>query len=376
MPEILRLIAFAVGLSLISYTLFSAIRTFVLPRSARDLLTGLVFRNMRRLFDLRTKKAQTYKERDEIMALFAPISLFILPLVWLVMVLFGYMAMFWALGVEGWQAAFTVSGSCLLTLGFATVSGLPQTMLAFSEAAIGLLVVALLIAYLPTMYSCFQKREAAVSMLEVRAGSPPSAVEMLKRFHRIEHFEKLNALWENWEIWFVDLEESHTSLAPLSFFRSPHPEHSWVTAAGTVLDAAALANSVLDRPRDGQAALCLRAGFLSLRRIADSFNIDYNPNPQPDDPISIARQEFEIACDDLAATGLALIADRDQAWLDFSGWRVNYDTVLLALAAITMAPEAPWSSDRSLLRPRRSYFKSRKSRQSDTPPALPLQKKK
>ena len=102
-----------------------------------------------------------------------------------------------------------------------------------------------------------------------------------------------------------------------------------------------------------QADLCIRAGYLALRRIADFFQIAYNANPQPGDPISISRDEFDAACDELARHGVPLKADRDQAWRDFAGWRVNYDTVLLALAAITMAPYAPWSSDRSLLPARR-----------------------
>jgi hypothetical protein len=106
-------------------------------------------------------------------------------------------------------------------------------------------------------------------------------------------------------------------------------------------------------PVDPQADLCIRAGFIALRRIADFFRVPHNPNPQPGDPISISREEYDLACDQLAAAHVPLKADRDQAWRDFSGWRVNYDTVLLALAAITMAPYAPWSSDRSLLPARR-----------------------
>ena len=102
-------------------------------------------------------------------------------------------------------------------------------------------------------------------------------------------------------------------------------------------------------PRDPQAQLCIRAGFIALRRIADFFNVVYNKDPKPDDPISVSRYEFDAVCDQLAEKGVPLKADRDQAWRDYAGWRVNYDTVLLALAAITLAPYAPWSSDRSLL---------------------------
>jgi hypothetical protein len=158
----------------------------------------------------------------------------------------------------------------------------------------------------------------------------------------------LGILWTSWEAWFVDIEESHTSLAALSFFRSPQPHRSWVTAAGAVLDAASLVLSAVDIPRDTQADLCIRAGYLALRYIASFFRISYNPDPAPTDPISITKKEFDAACDELAEVGVPLKPDREQAWRDFAGWRVNYDTVLLALAELTMAPPAPWSSDRRL----------------------------
>ena len=282
------------------------------------------------------------------MAFYAPVSLLALPVVWLGLVLIGYMGMFWALGVSSWWLAFTVSGSSLLTLGFAQVEDFFKIVLTFSEAATGLILVALLISYLPTMYAAFSKREMAVTMLAIRAGTPPSAVTMLTRYYSLQKLDKLTELWETWEMWFADIEESHTSLAALSFYRSPRPEHSWVTAAGAVLDAAALITSTIDVPKDPQAALCISAGFQALRHIADFFSIPHNPDPQPTDPIHVSRAEYDAACEEMARQGLPLKVDREQAWKDFAGWRVNYDTVLIALAALTMAPEAPWSSDRRL----------------------------
>ena len=352
LPDVLiaigRILVFAFGAAIVAGTLLSATRTFVLPRSANDPLTRVVFRTMRRLFDLRLRGARSYADRDRVMALYAPLGLLSLPPVWLTLVLIGYMGMFWAIGVESWYAAFRLSGSSLLTLGFATTNDLPQTILALSEATIGLILVALLIAYLPTMYAAFSRREAAVALLEVRAGSPPSAIEMIQRFQRIHGLDRLGDLWATWEVWFVEVEESHTSLAALVFFRSPQPDRSWITATGAVLDAASLAASTLNIPRDPRADLCIRAGYLALRRIADFFRIPYNPSPRPNDPISVTRQEFDDVYDRLASVGVPLKPDRDQAWRDFVGWRVNYDTVLLTLAGLTMAPYAPWSSDRSL----------------------------
>jgi hypothetical protein len=343
----IRVIVFFLGAWLVGGTLFSAVQTFVLPRSAPDGLTRQVFMAVRRVFAFRLRRASTYAQRDRIMALFAPVSLLALVPTWLALILLGYTAMFWAVGAGSLYQSFRLSGSSLLTLGFANAEGLPVALLEFSEAAMGLILVALLIAYLPTMYSAFSRREAAVTLLEVRAGNPPSASEMILRFHRIHGLDQLGEMWRAWESWFAEVEESHTSLAALVFFRSPRPDHSWVTAAGAILDTAALTLAAVDIPHDFQADLCLRAGYLALRHIAGFFEIPYPPNPEyPREPISIRRAEFEACLESLEARGVPLREDREQAWKDFAGWRVNYDAVLLALAGLTMAPYAPWSSDR------------------------------
>jgi len=115
-----------------------------------------------------------------------------------------------------------------------------------------------------------------------------------------------------------------------------------------VLDGAALLLSVVEIDDEPRAALCLRSGFLALRNVADFYDITYDADPKPDDPISITRAEFDSALARLAEGEVPLKADVEQAWRDFAGWRVNYDTVLLALAALTAAPSAPWTTDRGL----------------------------
>lgn len=329
----LRVLSIVIGVLLVIGTLLSAIETFVLPRSAPSLLTRAVFVAVRYLFSLRLSRARSYDVRDRVLAFYAPVSLLLLLPTWLALVLVGYMGMFWGFGAASWYEAFRVNGSSLLTLGSSTVDDLPETILVFSEATIGLLLVALLIAYLPTMYAAFSRRETAVTLLEVRADNPPSAVEMILRFHRIHGLDRLSEQWRVWEAWFADIEESHTSLPALVFFRSPRPDRSWVTASGAVLDAAALTLSTVDIPNDPLAALCIRAGYLALRRIADFFSIPYDPDPNPTDPVGVTRKEFDAACQRLESAGIPLKPDRQQAWRDFSGWRVNYDSVLLDLAA-------------------------------------------
>jgi hypothetical protein len=275
-------------------------------------------------------------------------ALIVLAATWLVLVLAGFTGIYWSLDAGSWAESFTLSGSSITTLGFATVASTGTRALEFTEAGLGLFLVALVITYLPTMYTAFSRRERQVALLEVRAGSPPSAVEMLERFHRIGWLDRVGDNFLEWEGWFAEVEEAHTSYAVLNFFRSPQPERSWITAAGTMLDAGSLWMAAVDHGQiQGPAGVMVRSGYIALRRIADFFAIEYDHDPAPDDPISITRDEFDAVYDRLAAEGVPMVADRDRAWRDFAGWRVNYDTVLLALAEITMAPYAPWTSDRS-----------------------------
>lgn len=345
---VVRVIAVAAGAFVVAGTLGSAVRTVILPRGIAAKLTRQVFLLVRSIFRLRAGPKAGYERRDRVMALYAPMGLLALVACWLILVFAGYSAVFWGLEGGPIRDALGTSGSSLLTLGIEVPSTSAGTALAFSEAALGLLLLALLITFLPSLYSSFSKRETNVALLEVRAGSPPTAVEMISRYWRIHGIDRLGELWPQWEVWFAELEETHTSFPMLAFFRSPQPEHSWVTAAGTVLDAASLRASTLDAPREPAAELCIRAGYVALRRIAGFFRVPFDPDPDPGDPITIAKEEYDSVYDRLAGEGVPVKRNREQAWRDFAGWRVNYDRVLLALAALTVAPEAPWSSDRSL----------------------------
>jgi hypothetical protein len=343
--DVVHVLAFLVGVFVVGTTVFSAIVTFVLPRAANTRIARFVFVVVRLALDRVAPVSRPYEDRDRVFALQAPLSLLALPTIWLLLIVLAFGGIYFALG-ESPREAIITSGSSMLTLGFDRPARLSAILFTFLEAAIGLGLVALLISYLPTIYAAFSRRETLVAMLEALAGTPPDASELLRREHRIGGLDRLDNLWISWREWFADIEESHTSIAPLIFFRSPDPYRSWITAAGCVLDSASLYASCLDVPRSPDCQLCIRGGYVALERIADFFNYTYNHNPKPDDPITIDRSEFDEVWDELAAAGLPMKADREQAWRDFSGWRVNYDAVLLFLAGITAAPMAKWSSDR------------------------------
>jgi hypothetical protein len=344
---LLRVFSFAVGSLLVLGTFLSAVKTVVVPRAVSLRITRFAFIVSRKLFERLAHEGRPYKERDRLLAVNAPLTFVMLPLIWVTLTIIGFAGIQWGIAGGSLRDAFLVSGSSMLTLGVLFRRSIPAATFSYLQAAIGLILVALLISYLPTIYSAFSRRETLVGMLESRAGLPPSPFEMLLRFNRIGALDTIgDDLFGRWEEWFIEVEESHTSFAALVFFRSPHPERSWITAAGCVLDTAAIYLSVVDRPFSPKAALALRSGFLCLRRIAVYFGLPVDLDPAPTDPISVTRQEFDLMLHELDAGGIPLKANHEQAWADFQGWRVNYDKALVSIAHMIIAPEGRWSSDR------------------------------
>jgi hypothetical protein len=293
-----KVVVFGLGLALVARTMPGAVRSLLLPRGSSDRLSRIPFRLLRRSIEAAIPADRPYVQRDRVLAYYAPVSLLVVLVYWLVLVAIGYAAMYWAIGAGAGIGtpppggalehdiieAVRLSGSSLLTLGFAASDAPGATLLIFSEAILGLILIALLISYLPTIYSAFSRRELLVNLLEFRADTPPSPVVMLTRFDRLHGLDELHEMWVRWEQWFAELEETHTSLPVLSLYRSQRPEMSWVNAAGAVMDAAALTRSVVDTPVDVQADLCIRAGYLAVRRVADFFGIAYPPDPRADRP--------------------------------------------------------------------------------------------
>lgn len=348
MEVAVRVVCGIVGVALVAVVLDSALRTFVVPRGIAQPYTRAVMVAVRRVFEIGVRRAHTYEGRDRVMALYGPVTLLLLPLTWMVVVGAAFTLLYRAAGVATWRIAFEASGSSLLTLGFQRPSeSYPILTVSFAEALLGLALLALLIAFLPTIYGVYSRREVLVTQSDTRAGSPPDPVQFIVRAHSIGWLDQLDDHWVAWQVWFAELDETHTSFAILPFFRSSAPDRSWITTAGATLDAAALLDAAVDTPPQPNARLCIRAGTLALRSIGAYYEVPFDPDPRPGDPISVTRDEFDGALDALARSGVPLRADREQAWRDFAGWRVNYDAVLVPIAGLVMAPYAPWVSDRS-----------------------------
>ncbi len=346
--DIVRVFLSLFGLLLIGWTLLSTLRTVVLARGAKVRLTQFIFRLIGRGFFFPiARRLRNFERRDHWLAIFAPVTLMVLPIVWLSLVHLGFTLIYWSYGGLNWQEAFTISGSSILTLGFAAPKNFGQTLICFVEATLGLGILSLLIAYLPSLYAAFARRERIVTRLGRRVESPPSALRMFEHFHSIGGLDLITEIiWVEWEDWFADLEESHTSFPALVFFRSPALRRSWITAAGAVLDAASLAVSCMKKHDSPAAKLTLITGYHALRAIAEVLELKFNHNPRPGDPISVTRAEFNEVYNRMKEIGIELKPDRDKAWKVFVDCRVEYDQVLNAISLLLLAPYAPWSSDR------------------------------
>ena len=336
-----RIVAVVLGAIGVVWVWVSVIRTVVIPRPERVWLTTSSF-------DLARRAARTlsgrfgHNRRNRILGAFAPTVLISLPLIWSLWLIGSFAAIFWGLEEGSVSDAVVLSGSSLATLGFAGGPTLAAQLLSVAEALLGLAILALMISFLPTLYGTFSRREVAIGKLTTRAGQPPHPVEFLSRLNAIGQLEHVGDHWAEWEDWFVELGETHTTFPALIYFRSAHPDRSWLTAAETALDSAALIRSIDLAIDAGQADTMIRSGYLALRSIADFYDIPAEREPDRLDDLSVTRHDFEAMVDDLEAAGIVVSVDRDEAWIAFAGWRVNYDRSVCGLRELVWDLPSHW----------------------------------
>ena len=337
----IRVLCGLVGLFLQIVVLDAAIRTFLLPRVATVRLSRYTSRMIAKVFRMMAGR-KNYVTKDEILALYPSIVLLSYQVVWLSLSLVAFGGIYVASGVSTFSHAFALSGSSIIGAGIVSAHQGSILIPQYIEAGIGLVLLALLIAFIPTLYQSFQRREYAVSRLTVRAGIPATPWGVLEIAASVDSYQRLDELWREWEEWFIDVGETHTTLVILNYYRSPNPDQTWIGSAASVLDAAALFQAAVDAEPSPTAGLCIRAGWLSLRRIADYFKVTYPTDLHKNISISISREEFDIVLDRLERVGVPILADHDAAWRDFVGWRVNYDAIIEAFYGLFTCPRTDW----------------------------------
>jgi hypothetical protein len=356
---LLHIVAIFIGVALVLSVLVSALETVVLPRHGFTRIARFVFAIADRVLVHRWRNE---RRREDLRALYAPVALVSLPLVWMLSVTVGFSFIFWAVSDDTAQRAFEISGSSLFTLGFAEPEGSARIWLTFVEATIGLGLVALLISYLPTIYAAHSGRERGISLLRPFAGTPPSPVDMLLNLHKSDSLDNPE-LWRTMVDWLLALDQTHSAFPALCYFPESDPIQSWVASVGAMVDGAALLLSAADFNTDEHRIeevrgpmLALAYGMPALARIGRGAGLPIDPPvlpatllarwAEPAPVVSIRREEYIDALDRL--TGLVAVpADqREACWQRFSWVRSGYDQALRGLASLTLATTAPWSTDR------------------------------
>jgi hypothetical protein len=356
----LHIVAVLVGTFVVLSVLISALETVVLPRKGFTHIARFVFAVADRILVHRWGNQQ---REDNLRALYAPVALVSLPLVWMLSVTFGFSFIFWGISSHDTaQRSFEISGSSLFTLGFAEPEGTARIWLTFVEATIGLGLVALLISYLPTIYAAHNSREKGISLLRPFAGTPPSPVAMLANLKRSDTLDNPE-LWRTMANWLLDLDQTHTSFPALCYFPESSPSQSWVATLGAMVDGAALLLSASEFNTEDDAVeetkgptLALAYGMPTLVRVGISAGLPIEP-PQllaelmarwsePAPEISVRRDEYLAALDQLTTLLAVPEEGRDGCWQRFAWIRSGYDQGLRGLAGLTLAPPSPWTTDR------------------------------
>ena len=345
---VVQIIVFLLGLLIALSTLFSAIKQTVLPGRKKVRLSRALARTTFRLYRFVIVRMPSEQARDALEAFYAPMSVMLLPLVWVILLLLGFAMMFWGVSEPSLGTALSLGGAALTTEGFLAPKGGAQTTLYIIGGIIGLGIVGLLITFLPTVYSIYSQREQEVTRVAFRFGTPPSGVKVLAQAYRLGLAQELDEFWHTWEEWFTDIAETQLSFGVVIFYRSSQPGTSWITTAGAILDASVLFSSSVDRQDVPWLRLCFQAGCQTLREIATDAGIPLGSALASRTPIQVSRAEYDTACEQLISAGVPLKVDREQSWQAFVSMRSQYDFALIALANFAQAPKAPWSSDRKV----------------------------
>jgi uncharacterized membrane protein YkgB len=355
MPLAVRAVFAVIGGLLVLTSAASVVGTLIVSRPVSSHLTRWVDRTVDLAYRLVLKKQWAdYKQRDRILATQAATLLVAQLAAWLIVAYVGFALLLWPWASRGVVSAFIDAGSSLFTLGFAVPSGAVPAVIVFLAAAVGLIILTLQIAYLPTLYAAFNRRETEIALLNARAGVPSWGPELLARTHYalgtgLSTLDTMPELYTQWERWAADVGESHTTYLQLVRFRSPQPLSSWVTALLSVLDSAALFLSLSPKAApEVPARLCLRSGWTCFNRIAQAMGADIPLEADPDAGISLTYGEFLDAVERMREVDFPIEREPAQAWPDFVGWRVNYEQAAYAIAAAVYAVPAMWSGPRRL----------------------------
>ena len=349
----MHVLYFCAGIACIFIALFDAFQTIILPRRA----TGR-FRITRLYFVLTwwpwarvAGCIRDARRRETAFSYYGPLSLILLIVIWALALLFGFGLLYYSLRIpiqdplSSHPNFFTdlyLSGTTIFTLGLGDLTPHSRWARVFVvlESGIGLGFLAMMIGYFPVLYGAFSKREANISLLDARAGSPPTAAELMRRHSFSGGNDALNILLIEWERWSAELLESHISYPLLCYFRSQHSNQSWLGALTAVLDVCALMIAGVQEHAARQAQLTFAIARHALVDIAQIFSLP----PATDMEDRLPPQRFEALYDMLCQSGIRVCRDGD-SMERLNKMRKLYEGYSVALSRYLRMPLPPWVAD-------------------------------
>jgi hypothetical protein len=341
--------AFAAGVAIFLIVLWDAFEAIILPRrvTRKFRLTRAFYKTSWSVWRFVICLVPSRKTQETLLGFFGPLSLLVLVGVWAVGLVVGFGLMQFGAGSAvvttggqpGFQTDIYLSGTTFFTLGLGDVvprSGLARALVV-TEAGFGFGFLAAVIGYLPFIYGSFSKREVNISLLDSRAGTPPTAGELLRRHSYIHGQDALRVLLKDWELWCAELMESHLSYPVLAYFRSQHDNQSWVASLTAILDTCALVIVGIEGSCEKQAELT----FAIARHAVVDLSQVFGTAPKPLAQDRLPAQDLRSIRDILAQHGMKL-HDGEEVDRKLIGFRKMYEPYIYALATYLNQTLPPW----------------------------------
>jgi ion channel len=346
-----RLLAFVLGFGVVGLVLWDVFQTVVVPRPtpgvyriSRWIVRG-AWRLVRGIASRKRRSAQ-----DPLLGMFGPGVAMLLLLAWLGSLIVGYGLILYGLGdqirppVNDVFTGMFFAAESLLTIGYGEIiaTGFASRIVVTLAAISGLGIVAIVVTFLFSLYASYQRREREVIALQAVAGAPPSAVKLLSAYGKLGLVDRLPDFFITWQRWEAEVLDSHVAYPLLGYFRASHDNLSWISALGTVLDAASLVATTIKGVPRGEAELCRRVG---AHLVEDISSLGFRHGAAT--PLS--REEWDVACRRLQAAGYEL-EPADRAWRLFEAARAAYAPQLQQMADYWATPAASWLGTHAPLR--------------------------
>jgi voltage-gated potassium channel Kch len=344
----MRILAVIFGIVLIVLVAQDAFETIVLPRrvTRRIRLARLFYRLSQLGWNSISHLIRSSAWRESFRGYVGPLTLLGLLVFWAVLFVFGFGLLLWGLALplnapDQAISFFTylyLSGTTFFTLGLGDViplSGLGRVLVVI-EVALGFIFLALVVSYVPILYQAFSRRELRISLLDARAGSPATAVELLRRNHAGKNVEELRILLHDWEVWCADILESHLSYPILAFYRSQHEQQSWVEVLTVILDTCALILTSIDGTPLEPAKFTFAMARHAVVDLAQVLNTSPTPGVN-----RLSAAEFTRLQDMLAVSGIRL-KEGTATEQKLAELRNTYEPFVSALAERMQVALPPW----------------------------------